>query len=811
MEKQILNFTVNEQILVCENPIKISTNKISYIEAHFELGQNWSGFDVVRAIWWNDFNSIDTELDSQGICKVPTEVMKRKGNIKVNLVGSITVDDVITDRLTSYPVIGVVVDCNSQISGSNARDVTPSQFDQYVAIVHEEVEKVTGMTAEAETLPEGSDATASYDNGVLTLGIPKGDTGATGPTGPQGPQGIQGPQGERGATGPQGPIGETGPQGPQGIQGPQGETGPQGTTGPQGPKGDTGEQGPQGEVGPQGPKGDKGDTGEVSLSELEDATIVQTLSDTEPYNFRRTNNGNGAGHREYDEIVGASVGWNQLCANTRSSYSASGITITNNQNGTWSVSGTATAQVIYYTNMMSVLPYRGRVLLYKENVPTVSGSYKIGDMNRYVFANGTSAIIRRLDSSASSDIAFGIQIESGATVNLTLIPQIVDLTLFNSAIADYVLSLEAATAGSGVAWLKSHFPKLFDTYQPYDSGSIKSVSGLTAHEMVGKNLWDEEWEVGTIDITTGANESNGNRIRSKNYIPIIPNTAYYFKWSTTSSGRGVWYDANKNIISGSSSFLMNTVITTPSNARYFRFSPPTNYGTTYKNDICINLSDPSINGTYYPHESHTYPLDSSVELRGRYYLNSNNQLRAMGDVYPSSGNVNHIMSDELDLGTLTWRLGNRNTADTGYIFYTTSLQSQIKGGTTLLIADGFVTTESATPWERANLGGIFVVASGTVVACANYNDVASFTSAVSGKEIIFELATPTTESLTPYTSPQWCDANGTEEYVGSELPVGHNTDYPMTMVDCADGLGDGTYEAKLTIANGVKTFTWQSV
>ena len=87
---------------------------------------------------------------------------------------------------------------------------------------------VTGMTATAETLAAGSSATASYSNGVLTIGVPTGATGA------QGPQGIQGIQGE---------------QGPQGEAGPQGETGAAGAAGPQGPKGDTGADGTNGEDG----------------------------------------------------------------------------------------------------------------------------------------------------------------------------------------------------------------------------------------------------------------------------------------------------------------------------------------------------------------------------------------------------------------------------------------------------------------------------------------------------------------------------------------------------------------------------------
>lgn len=79
--------------------------------------------------------------------------------------------------------------------------------------------------AVAEALPEGAAPTASWASvdgkPVLTIGIPKGDTGE------RGPQGIQGPQGEKGA------------QGPKGDTGPQGEKGDKGDTGPQGPQGES--------------------------------------------------------------------------------------------------------------------------------------------------------------------------------------------------------------------------------------------------------------------------------------------------------------------------------------------------------------------------------------------------------------------------------------------------------------------------------------------------------------------------------------------------------------------------------------------
>ena len=227
MNKQIISFTANEQKLErVGGECHYSSNKVSYIEAVFDLGTNWDSFDSVRAIWFTDFvNGISTVLDADGTCIVPSEVLKRRCKVSINLVGSIVENDVLTDRLTSYPITALVVDANAKVEGTETAEITPSQFDQYVSIVRDEVAEVTGMSAEATTLPEGSEATASYNDGVLSFGIPRGDTGATGPVGPQGPQGIQG---------------ETGPQGPQGIQGETGPQGPQGETGPQGPQGEPG-------------------------------------------------------------------------------------------------------------------------------------------------------------------------------------------------------------------------------------------------------------------------------------------------------------------------------------------------------------------------------------------------------------------------------------------------------------------------------------------------------------------------------------------------------------------------------------------
>ena len=79
--------------------------------------------------------------------------------------------------------------------------------------------------------------------------------------------------------------------------------------------------------------------------------------------------------------------------------------------------------------------------------------------------------------------------------------------------------------------------------------------------------------------------------------------------------------------------------------------------------------------------------------------------------------------------------------------------------------------------------------------------------------LIYELATPTTETADPYQNPQLVDKDGTEEYVTTGIvPVGHDTDYYLD----ADSVltppsTAGTYSLKVTVASdGSKSYSWVS-
>ena len=204
-------------------------------------------------------------------------------------------------------------------------------------------------------------------------------------------------------------------------------------------------------------------------------------------------------------------------------------------------------------------------------------------------------------------------------------------------------------------------------------------------------------------------------------------------------------------------------------------------------------------------------------LRGQYKLDANNNLYADGDVYPSSGQIGRNWSEEVDLGSLTWTYRSTNN------IFSASLSDYMRPSASNVIVDAVCskyipatisdlvvdsTTDKVITMGRPSNWDGYIMIRDTA-----YTDAVAFKQHLTdvGAKLVYAKQIPTTENATPYTSPQWCDSNGTEEYVGSELPCGHNTSYPMTMIDCADGLGNGTYTPKLTVNNGKLSFEWQSV
>ena len=128
-------------------------------------------------------------------------------------------------------------------------------------------------------------------------------------------------------------------------------------------------------------------------------------------------------------------------------------------------------------------------------------------------------------------------------------------------------------------------------YLPFSSGEfIHSQSPINFN---GVNIWNEQWEVGYLNLSNGQNAYGTDEIRSVDYIKAIPNTTYYH----TFIGRICYYDKDKNYI-GNSDYVLAGTITTPMNCEFIRFYT-SDYGNTYLNNICINISNANYNGKYY--------------------------------------------------------------------------------------------------------------------------------------------------------------------------------------------------------------------
>ena len=371
---------------------------------------------------------------------------------------------------------------------------------------------------------------------------------------------------------------------------------------------------------------------------------------------------------------------------------------------------------------------------------------------------------------------------------------VIDLTLMlGSTLADYVYSLEQATAGAGVAWFRRYFPK---DYYAYSAPTMAHVSA-SAHETTGFNQWNEEWEVGAINESTGQNSTDSSRIRSKDYTQVIPNATYYFEHPNPA--KLFAYDADKNYIDQLTAWDNRKAVTIPTDCQFVRFAMGSAYGTTYNHDICINLSSPSRNGEYEEYVKHSYPLDNSLTLRGIPKLDASNNLYYDGDTYEWDGTVTRKYAEVIYDGTENWAIAaNYNGSNYQHTFFRiqnvpnmktySAVADYVKNmradwAEPLYVPDG--TVDNHWTMRRASGSAAFYVLSPTSDGAVS---LATFKAklAATPLHVVYELATQTTESADPFTAVQTVEEGGTEEFVdygvsqGTRdfaVPVGHETRY----------------------------------
>lgn len=546
--------------------------------------------------------------------------------------------------------------------------------------------------------------------------------------------------------------------------------------------------------------------------------IISTVgtTDNSPYLFRTSGGNANIGDRLLDKIIGGTVAWNQRASVAPISSTVNGITRVSSEDGkSVTYSGEATTSGNF--KCCDITGWISGHIYYMSlgNVELPSGcliSSSFGDSEPYV-------IYPRATASVGVYITAGIDIGT-----FTVTPIAIDLTeMFGPEIANYLYSMETSghgTDSSGSEWFRRLFPK---EYYEYNTGELISVK-TSAHETTGFNQWDEVWELGGID-SSGDNSSSTDVIRSKNFIHVISGETYYFK--TGSDDQSDWqiqvfcYDYNKVYI-GTSVYKRNAEYTIPNKCSYIRFTTTIGYGTSYKNDICINISHSGYrNGEYEKYEKHTYPLDDGYEFRGIFKLDSFYNLYYDGDTYESDGTVTRKYGI-VDLGTLDWSYSAAseerpiNRFDTSGL---ASVVSRIPGESPNnsvmldLFCSKFIPDRNPVYTRDTDNAMCVLCSSGILyVSCSDYSSASDFKSAMSGVYLLYKLASPVIESANPYTDPQVVDDFGTEEYIDVrevQIPVGHETMYQVNLRDKLQNApdspnSDGVYLVKRE--NGVNEY-----
>lgn len=549
-----------------------------------------------------------------------------------------------------------------------------------------------------------------------------------------------------------------------------------------------------------------------------EATYTPTVQENEPYLFKRTEDVRG--DRESLELVGGTVNWNQLVYGIY----ASDVTYTES-NGVITVTPTSSSnRLILEANASSSYIQVTQNHKYLTAVEIKSdGTNSVGWQNYLVDGNKktTSASWTRLDSIVNASNTRGalFQFYSSSSTQYQVKKDsylVVDLTQFfgSSTIADYVYSLEQSTAGSGIAWLRKYYPKLF-THNPYNVGELKSVEA-TAHNTVGFNqlpyiptykdntgirdvqfsgncirlIEGEQYEFNFENISNATSwriayvsfDLNGSRLSHNVFTNVTTSTVSSFSW----------YDYQQAFLEGGNGTTKWVRFTANEDCYiYFTFGVGDASSSSIMSKPCLHLVwDGERNGEYEPYVEHSYPLDDSLTLRGIPKI-ANGKLYYDGDTYRSDG-LHTERFDLLDLGSLNWQ----KLEDSVWNCFYANISDRKKGENVLCpkYAYGVVHNTSTDKVIQANTNNSYIYIRDTA-----YSTASDFKTAMNGVYLLYEKANPTTSYAEPFESIQKVTPNyGTEEFVTTtNVPVGNNTQYYTREV----------YGGTLDLVSGLLTVT----
>ena len=566
----------------------------------------------------------------------------------------------------------------------------------------------------------------------------------------------------------------------------------------------------------------------------EEAGIKQSA----PFNFQASGTNNGSNPLAtvgelalLKEKRGNTVVVNQFQVSQDINGSVSGITLTfDSAKNKTHIEGTATNTInnLYFDRTGTIKTTPGhKFLLFGCPLGGSLSTYFIdplvGNNADYAYGQpkdtGNGVIFDAKDSNGNDTFVYGIRvyINNGVTVNADFCAYLIDLTQwFNGDIPQDLLD---------------HPENFFRYYQgslAYNEGTLVNANARYI-KCIGRQQWDEDWEVGYIETETGQNNGDlTDRIRSKNYCKCIPNESYYVKCPNDTTLSVYWYDKDNNYV-GLNYSVANTTVTAPSNAVYFKICTLGNYGGTYNHDITISIYYEGESGydQYYPYELLTNN-DTGTET-----------LRSAGSVrdYKEPNGTIHRKVGRIDLGDLTWEKREGET------FFFAQLPTMSRGERQNIICAKYTLGDKYDFDNMEMSTGALHYAQEINIADSDYNDVTSFKQSLVGVYLFYELEEEVIEEGTPYAENVEINDFGSMDFSGTNgVPQGNLIFYPVdykayldTIHKYTDGdpdnlalksdlaivnekIGakipecptttDGTYVLKATVSNGSVVYAW---
>ena len=409
-------------------------------------------------------------------------------------------------------------------------------------------------------------------------------------------------------------------------------------------------------------------------------------------------------------------GKNKLPPNaTDGTYTDSGITITA-KNGVYTISGTASSTVEWtfpLTQSVDLSPSTNKICFLNT---VASGNISVnfvreGEVIHYWGMNTVNRVGSGWSDTGNEVIdSIIIRVYSGASLPnaMTISPVLMDKTATD------------VTA-----------------FYPYEN--LCPITGRTGADIydTGTNVWDEEWESGAWKVTDGTKLTNASYLRNKNAISVAPATTYYLYINNGSTDNVVlYYDESGTYLSYTAGLQNGGTFTTPQNARYCNFYSK---ATTFANDISINY--PSTDTSYHAYNPASWKVsvswtDEAGTVYGGYLINYED----------GSCDLVGTMT-EADLGTLEWTYNN--TDPNNSYFRTESLTrmkltGDVNGNCSQYKWLGTSITSNMKNGEIAKtVNPIYAI----FVKDSRYSDATTFTTAMSGVQLVYELATPITYHL----------------------------------------------------------------